>query len=79
VIHLLDPTVVAELIGVDDIHADEPFSPGPNLILAWARRTWPEADPVVRLDAEGRHAPPAADLPAWTRWVWARLVAHYFE
>jgi hypothetical protein len=130
VIHLLDPTVVAELIGVDDLRADEPFSRGPDLILAWARRTFPEADATdhygfaavvwsqmgwsdpwsvldyprdkdaaallmlrrargdlgdpddvvetVHLDAEGQHVPPGADLADWTRWVWGRLVEHYF-
>ncbi|HXH05384.1 MAG TPA: hypothetical protein VNI83_02220 [Vicinamibacterales bacterium] len=129
-IHLLDPAVIAELVGVDDLRADEPFSPGPDLILAWARRTWPEADPAdhygfaavvwsqfgwsdpwsvldyprardaeallllrrargdlgdpddfvetVRVGAEGQHVPPGADLASWTRWVWGRLVEHYF-
>lgn len=33
----------------------------------------------LAFDDAGRHVPPGHDdLAAWTRWMWARLAAHYF-
>ena len=34
----------------------------------------------LTFDDAGRHQPPGHDdLADWTRWMWARLVAHYFS
>jgi hypothetical protein len=112
VIHLLNPTVVAELVGVDDRRTfpeadatdhygfaavvwsqmgwSDPWSvldyprdkdAAALLMLRRARGDLGDPDDVVEtvhLDAEGQHVPPGADLADWTRWVWGRLVEHYF-